>query len=108
MIERDQRLQPHLVVEQVVGQCLEQRRVRRWIGLAEVVDRLDDSPSHQVKPDAIGQVPGELTIVPGQPTGQLIERAAPGRQSTKGGACRGVGVIGTRVRGCTTGGELAR
>ena len=60
---------------------VEQRRVRRRIRVAEVVDRLDDAPAHQVEPDAVGQVPGELAVVPREPVGQVVERVGRRRPS---------------------------
>ena len=70
----DQRLEPHPAARRT-------RSVRAsssagfdgGLRVAEVVDRLDDAPAHQVEPDAVGQVAGELRVVAGQPVGQVVE-----------------------------------
>ena len=85
----DQRPEPHPAGDELGGQGVEQRGVGRRVRVAEVVDRLDDAPAHQVEPDPVGQVPGELAVVARQPVGQVVEGVgvvAAGRASGRAGA----------------------
>src|SRR6266850_3317255 len=50
----DQMPEVKFVLDEITGQRLEQLRMRGRIGGTKIVDRVDDSPSHQMKPDAIG------------------------------------------------------
>ena len=45
------------------GQAVEQLVVARRVRVAEVVDRLDDPPADQVKPDPVDQALGEERVV---------------------------------------------
>ena len=67
----DQRLEVEAALDEVGGQAVEQLVVGGGVGVAEVVDRLDDPPAHQVEPDAVDQALGEERVVgPGQPGGE--------------------------------------
>ena len=66
----DQWLQPHAVGLEVGGDRVQERGVGRRIRLAEIIDRIDDAPAQQVKPDPVGQVPAELRVVARQPVRQ--------------------------------------
>ena len=47
---------------ELVGQGVEQLGVRRWVGLAEVVDRVDQPLAEQVAPVAVDHVPSEPRV----------------------------------------------
>ena len=61
---------------------------------------LDDAPAHQVEPDAVGHVPGELAVVAGEPVGQVVEGAAG---SSAERAWARAGALGSIMRRCGAG-----
>ena len=46
-----------LVLDEVVGECVEQFGIAGGVRRAHVVDRLDQPAAHQVAPEAIDEVP---------------------------------------------------
>ena len=56
------------------GEGVEELGVGGRVGIAEVIDRLDDPTPHQVGPDAVGRRAGEVGVVDG---GQPVREVAP-------------------------------
>ncbi len=52
-----------LVLDEVLGQGVEQLGVGRRIGQREIVDRIDDADAEIVAPDAVDEAAGEERIV---------------------------------------------
>ena len=75
----DQVLQAVLVVDQVLGQGVEQLGVRRRVGDAHVVQRIDDAAAEEVRPVAVGHGPGEERVLRvDHPVDQLLPRVVVG------------------------------
>ena len=62
------------MIIEITRDCIQQCRVGRQVGVAEIVNRLDDAAPDQVEPHAIGEISAELTIAPCQPVRQVSER----------------------------------
>ena len=66
-------------LDEFVGQVLQQFRIARRIAGADVIQRLNDTGSGQVAPDAIGIAHGKVIIVgTGHPGGELLATAGRG------------------------------
>ena len=69
----DQVAQIKLVRRKVGRQGLEQGGMAWRVGRPEIVDRIDQAPAHEVKPDPVYLGAGELGLR-SQPAGQSVER----------------------------------
>ncbi len=52
-----------LVDDKILGQGIQKLVVGRGVGIAEIVDRIDDAASHHMKPDAIDHAPREESVI---------------------------------------------
>ena len=63
----------NLCADELLGQRLEQFRVAGGVLVAEVVHRVDEAAAQELRPDAVGDRPGEVRVVRGRhPGGQLL------------------------------------
>src|SRR5262245_61650317 len=59
--------------DELLCERIEQLGVRRWVGRAHVVQRIDDSPAEEMGPVAIGDGPAEERVFRlGHPVNQLL------------------------------------
>ena len=72
-------------------QTVEQLVVAGGVGVAEIIDRLDDPPAHQVEPDAVGQALGEERILPARQPGGQVD-AAVGLGVIEDGSAQSLGL----------------
>src|SRR6266699_6299939 len=42
-----------MMLDEVPGKRVQQRRIRRWVGGAEIIDRLNQAFAHQLSPEAV-------------------------------------------------------
>ena len=82
------------MLDKVLAQGVEQLRMGRRVGCAEIVGRLDQPPAHEFFPKAVDHRLGEVRILPGgDPVGEAFARIALGleelrREAAAGRPCR--------------------
>ncbi len=78
----DQMLQAELGIDQILGQGIEQFRIRGRVGDAHVIERIDDALAEEVGPVAIGDGPREKGILGiDHPVDQVLARIVARRQA---------------------------
>ena len=102
-------LQVVAVAAEVVGQGVEQGRVARRVGGAEVVHRIDDPSAHQVGPDAVDDDFGEVRVLGrGHPVGEGLAGVGVGVVAAGAVPKSGLGGRTSPVSGCLTVPDLGR
>ena len=73
-------------------EAVEQRVVAGGVGVAEVVDRLDDPAPDQVKPDPVDQALGEERVAGARQPGRQADPPVLGRRVVEDRAAQGLGL----------------
>ena len=95
----DQLLEVVAVLDEVGREAVEQLVVAGGVGVAEVVDRLDDPPADQVKPDPVDQALGEERVVGARQPGRQADPPVFGRRVVEDRAAQRLGLhLAARAR----------